>query len=112
MKSVSIVSPRRSGGARALVSALRDLGVAATRTATPATTANNLNVGWGIGSVDGLNKKLPNNKLWELEVCAAAGVRTVPFSTDPLGLVEGLWFRRKLHHTKGRDIVAVRINGR
>ena len=46
------------------------------------------------------------NKLQELEALARAGVLTVPFSTNPLDLQAPL-FGRKIHHTRGNDIVLV-----
>ena len=107
MEPVCIVSPPKSKGARALATHLANTyGVNTARSQTP--VEGMLNIGWGRSSIIGLNKKLPPNKLWELERCLEKGVTVVPFwtkATDvPIEQDLVVW-GRKLNHTQGLDII-------
>jgi hypothetical protein len=61
----------------------------------------------GRGGLPVLNAKAGTlNKLQELQLLAKNGVSTVPHSINPLELSPPL-FGRKVHHTRGNDIVVV-----
>lgn len=100
MPRICIVSGK-SSGARILRNTLRSMGADVIRARE--NQPDCFNVGWGRPGAD-LNKTVPPNKLWELQKCQEAGVRTVPFQiTEPEHATP--WFGRLLKHSKGRDIV-------
>jgi hypothetical protein len=105
MRPVCIVGSRKSSGARELVAALVALGAKAVRSET--SLAGHFNVGWGHSGAD-LNRRIPRNKLHELQVCEKAGVSIVPFVTDFARTQGERWFGRRLSHTRGLDIFDLR----
>lgn len=109
-KTVCIVAPRKSLGAKDLVKALKSLGVNVLR--SESSKPGCLNIGWGKPGGD-LNPKLPPNKFWELAKCAKANIPVVPVYREwSAAIAEASKFKpmravwgRKLNHTKGRDII-------
>lgn len=110
MKKVCIVSDRRSHGARDLTAKLVELGVEAVRAESK--QPGYLNIGWG--RPGDVNTRIPPNKLWELEACKKAGVRTVPFgsftgiganTTEAPAYIMG----RNIRHTEGTDIALYQL---
>jgi len=110
---IYIYTPRRSDGARYLVTALRELNVPVQRLTTPAPiTKEDLIVNWGSRrgrwpDVLVLNARIPANKYQELQILSKAGLDCVEFGVTP----QPGWLARTFHHREASDLRANLTHG-